>query len=86
MPFWGFGIRFKKCKLLFSMFPLILTLDFLIILGSTHQAETLLFSVLPSIIKFVFDLIQGSFYFLGPKWAIFGSQGKFQKLFWGLLM
>ena len=43
------------------------------ILEYKHKGEKILFSVLPSFITFVFDLY-------------FASQGKVQKLFWGLLM
>ena len=42
--------------------------------------------VLPSISSFVFDLNLGHCGLLGPKWTVFGSQGKVQKLFWDLLM
>ena len=42
-------------------------LRFKTVLGSTHVAEQLLFSIVPSILTFDFGLILGSFfYFLGP--------------------
>ena len=45
------------------------------VLGSTHKAEQLLFSVLTSNITFVFDIILVSFLgFSGPKWAILRVQ------------
>ena len=66
---------------LFSMFSSILTFDFDLILnfwgpdglflGSKHIVEQYLFSLFSSISTFDFDLILESFYFLGPKWAIF---------------
>ena len=59
---------------------------FKIVLGFTHIANFFLFSVLLSILSFVFDLNLGHCGLLGPKWTVFGSQGKVQKLFWDLLM
>ena len=43
------------------------------IFRSTHVIEQLLFSIVPSILTFDFDLILGSFLtFWGPNWLIFG--------------
>ena len=61
--------------------------------GSTHIAEQLLFSMLPSIWTLHFDLILEVVDFLGHQLAIFGVCvrlntffGLVQKLFWGLLL
>ena len=59
---------------------------FKIVLGFTHIANFFFILVLPSISSFVFDLNLGHCGLLGPKWTVFGSQGKVQKLFWDLLM
>ena len=49
----------------------------------THIAEKLLFSMLPSILTFNFDLIFGLFLaFLGPKLAIFGIFVRLKNVFW----
>ena len=43
-------------------------------MGSTHVVEELLFSIVPSILTFDFDLILGSFLtFWGPNGLFFGS-------------
>jgi len=42
-------------------------------LGSTHVVEQLLFSIVPSILTFTFDLISGSFLtFWGPNGLFLG--------------
>ena len=44
------------------------------VLGTTHVVEQILFSIVPSILTFDFDLIWGSFLsFLGPNGLFFGS-------------
>ena len=44
------------------------------VLGSTHVVEELLFSIVPSILTFDFDLILGSFFtFGGPNGLFVGS-------------
>ena len=56
------------------------------VLGSTHVVEQLSFSMFPSILTFVFDLILGSFLsFWGPN-GLFLGLGRVQKLFWGPFM
>ena len=66
------------------------------VLWSTHVVEQLLFSMLPSILTFDFDLILGSFLtFCGPNGLFLGlgfhnglflGWGRVQKLFLGLLI
>ena len=42
------------------------------VFGSIYPVEHLLFSMVPSILAFGFDLILGLFLFLEPLWAILG--------------
>ena len=65
-------------------------------MGSNHVVEQLLFSIIPSILRFEFDLILGSFLaFLGPNGLFLGlgfrnglflGWGRVRQLFWGPLM
>ena len=56
------------------------------VFGSTHVVEQLLFSIVPIILTFDFDLILGSFFtFRGPN-GYFWGWGRVVKLFWGLLI
>ena len=56
------------------------------VLGSTHVAEQLLFSMFPSILTFDFALNLGSFLTFWGSNGLFWGQGGVQKLFWGLLI
>ena len=49
--------------------------------GSTHVVEQLLFSRVPSILTFDFNLILGSFFLLGALMGYFWGQGRVKKLF-----
>jgi len=56
------------------------------VLGSIHIVEQLLFSTVPSILTFDFELILGSFLtFWGPN-GLFWGCGRVRKLFWVVLM
>ena len=44
-----------------------------------------LFSTVPSILTFDFDLLLGSFFTFGGPNGLFSGRDRFQKLFWGLL-
>jgi len=55
-------------------------------LRSTHLVEQLLFSIVPSILTFDFDLILKSFLTFGGPNGLFSGQVMVQKLFKGLLM
>ena len=52
------------------------------VLGSAHVVEQLSFSMFPSILRFDFDLILGSFFtFLGPNWLLLGIGVRFDNCF-----
>ena len=54
----------------------------MIVLGSTHIVEELLFSIVPSILTFDFDLILGSFLtFGGPHGLFLGLDVGFKNCF-----
>ena len=50
-------------------------------MGSTHVVEQLLFSIVPSILTFDFDLILGTFFAFGALMGYFWGQGKVRKMF-----
>ena len=54
---------------------------FYIVLGSTHSVEKLLFSIVPSILKFDSDLILGSFLLFGALMGYFGVEVRVENCF-----
>ena len=64
-----------------GLFFHLLWLGPLTVLVLTHAAKQLLFFMLPSIMTFDFDLILGSFCFIGAKIGCFWGWGNVQKQF-----
>ena len=52
----------------------------------THIVEQLLFSIVPSVLTYDFDLILGSFFTFWGHDGLFFGQGRIQKPFLDLLM
>ena len=52
------------------------------VFGSSHEVEKLLFSIVPSILTFDFDLIFGLFFLIFEAiMGCFGARGKVEKVF-----